>query len=671
MVALRVVGFSGVVPRRGARLLDNNQAQIAVNCRLTSGYFGPLKQPSRVVSTGIAGIQSIFRMTDGTNDFWLSWNVDVDAVKGPIAGDTTYRTYYSGDGEPRVTNISLAISSGPFPGAFFVLGVFPPDSAPFLAAAGGASSTTVSRAFAYTFVTPFGEESQPSPASVVVTAKIDDTWTVGSMEVAPLNSMAITAASWVGGIATITVASTFGLRIGEQINVTGMNPAGFNATKAAITALTSTTVSYALGANPGAFVAGGTLARVAPHNTTGMTKNIYWTETLASGTVFRLVKNVPVATASTTITNATTISTADMVSQEWVMPPTDMKGMILMPNGIMCGFHGNELLFSPAFIPYAYPIPFRLTTDYDIVGMGVSGSTLVVGTKGFPYVISGIDPSSMAMEKVEKPWPAQSKRSFVSTEEGVGFAVPQGLAVIGSSGRGIFTKDLYSLEEWQLLNPSTIYAAHYAGRYVFSHDLGGVREVVIIDKGEFAAEVTANSNSSVMWGDQTTGKLYAVIQDTIYQWDADPGQVLSADWMSKEFVFPKPINLGAAKVDSVFTMTAAQVAAAQAAVAAAAAVAQALISSLRTKGSANGVSLNALSLNGSALALPPPIAWNSLTFQLYANNGQLMFSRALTDGKAFRLPSGYKSDNAAFRLSGNVTVKAIVAAETMSDLALA
>jgi hypothetical protein len=669
MVALRVVGFSGVVPRRGARLLSDNQAQVSVNCRLTSGYFGPLKQPARVVSPGVAGIKSIFRMTDGVNDFWLSWNVDVDAAKGPIAGDTTFRTYYSGDGEPRVTNLSLATSAGPFPGAFFVLGVYPPADAPSVSSSGGVSSTTVSRAFAYTFVTPFGEESQPSPASAVVTAKIDDTWTVGSMDVAPLNSMAVTNASWSTGVATLTVASTFGLRVGEQINVTAMNPSGFNVSKAALTAVTATQVSYALASNPGAFVAGGTLARVAPHNTSGMTKNIYWTETLASGTVFRLVKNVTVATVSTTVPNGSTISTADMVSQAWVMPPTDMKGMILMPNGIMCGFHQNELLFSPNFIPYAFPLTFRLTTDYDIVGLGVSGSTLVVGTKGKPYVVTGIDPSSMTMETVEKPWPCQAKHSFISSEEGVAFATPMGLAVIGSGGRDIVTRDLYTLEEWQQLNLSTINAAQYAGRYVFAHDivLGQQREVISIDKGEFAAEITANSNAQIMYSDPSTGFLYVVLNDTIYQWDADPGNVMTADWMSKEFVFPKPINLGAAKVDSVFTMSQAQIAAAQAAAAAAAAAAQALITALKTKGSSNGTSLNGLAVNGSSLSLPPPLTWNSLTFQLYADGVQV-FSKTLTDNKAFHLPAGYKKDNVAFRLNGNITVKAIVAAESMKEL---
>jgi hypothetical protein len=84
----------------------------------------------------------------------------------------------------------------------------------------------------------------------------------------PPNSFNVTGAAWAGAVATLNAASTFGLRVGEEINVTGMNPAGYNAAGAVITAIVpNVSVSYALAVNPGAFVAGGQIARAAPHNT--------------------------------------------------------------------------------------------------------------------------------------------------------------------------------------------------------------------------------------------------------------------------------------------------------------------------------------------------------------------------------------------------------------------
>jgi hypothetical protein len=196
---------------------------------------------------------------------------------------------------------------------------------------------------------------------------------------------------------------------------------------------------------------------------------------------------------------------------------------------------------------------------------------------------------------------------------------------------------------------------------------GTLRQIFILDKSEFATEVMANANVTILYGDIPTGRLYAVIDDQISEWDADPGVRMTADWLSREMVFPKPINLAAAKVDADFTMTADEIAAAQAASDAQEAVNAALIAALATKGSVNAYSVNGSSVNGSSVLALPPVNWDSLTFQLYVD-GQLKFSKTLTDSEAFRLPAGYKADNAACRVSGNIIVKSIAAAETMKGL---
>lgn len=670
MPAFRITGFAGIVPRRGARMLEANQAQVAVNCRLTSGYIAPLRDALFTAAPSLNGIRSIFKMRIGGTDFWLAWESDVDAVKGPIAGDDTYRTYYTGDREPRVTDLSLATSAPPFPGAFYVLGVYPPENAPGVAHGGGAGSA-VSRAFLYTFVTQWGEESAPSPASAVTVGKVDGTWTISGMDTAPLNSVAITNASWAGGNATVTVSpSTFGLRVGEEIEVSGMNPPGYNTTGSVIVALTPTTVTYAVESNPGAFVAGGTLARSAPHNTTNMVKRIYWTETTASGTTFQFVKEVPVATTSTTVAGDAD-SGEELPSTDWPMPPTNMIGLVLHPCGSLVGISGNVICFSEPYKPYAWPDAFKITLDYDGVGLGVFGQSILAATQAQPYVIQGTDPESMIPTKVEQPWPCLSKRGIVSFGYGVMYPAPQGLVLVAIGDAQIITKDLYTQEEWTQIAPSTFAAGQYAGRYVASYTTDGIsRQIVIIDKSEFASVVQANKDVSALYGDPTTGNLYVVLGGSIYQWDADPGVKLVSDWLSREFVFPDAINLGAAKVDADFGMTAEEAAAAQAAADAIEAANAALIAADLTHGSVNGFSINGLSVNGSGIESLPPTTWDSMTFQLYVD-GAVKFSKTITDSKPFRLPAGYKADNAAFRVSGNITVKAITVAESMRELATA
>ena len=76
---------------------------------------------------------------------------------------------------------------------------------------------------------------------------------------AVLYSYTVTGASWSAGTATLQMASTTGLNVGQTINVSGITPSGYNAASVAITALTGTSISYAVAADPGAWSSGGTI----------------------------------------------------------------------------------------------------------------------------------------------------------------------------------------------------------------------------------------------------------------------------------------------------------------------------------------------------------------------------------------------------------------------------
>lgn len=144
---ITITNFSGVVPKQSPLLLENNQAQVANNSRLWTGTLEPFMAPS-TTKTGLAGTRTtIYRFgqdTPGDTDYWFSWDDHVYVVKGPIAGDTTERTYFSGDDYPRVTNNELALSSQPYPGASYKLGVPAPSSAPSGTVNGPANIKTVS-----------------------------------------------------------------------------------------------------------------------------------------------------------------------------------------------------------------------------------------------------------------------------------------------------------------------------------------------------------------------------------------------------------------------------------------------------------------------------------------------------------------------------------------------
>lgn len=173
MSALKIAKFLGEAPKLSGELLPDTVAQYAFNTKLYSGDLIPYRIPEVVSSLEKTGpILSIYPMTSSGVKFWLHWTTDVDVAKGPIASDTSQRIYYTGDSEPRVTNFTLATSGGgaSYPISYYTLGLPAPTATPSAALGGGGAGTALARAYVFTWMTAWGEESQPSPVSNTVNA---------------------------------------------------------------------------------------------------------------------------------------------------------------------------------------------------------------------------------------------------------------------------------------------------------------------------------------------------------------------------------------------------------------------------------------------------------------------------------------------------------------------
>ncbi|SHL43100.1 hypothetical protein SAMN05216428_102385 [Nitrosospira sp. Nsp11] len=676
MAAFRIAGFSGLVPRLAKQLLSPNQAQVATNCILTSGDLRPRNGPLLIASPVIANdIKSMFRMEKDGNEKWLAWDKDVDVARSPIAANTERRFYYTGDGEPRVSDYDTATAGiGPYPSGCFVLGVTPPITKPSVSASGG-TGADVTRAYVYTFVTPWGEESAPSPASTLATGKESGaTWALSGMDVAPPNSGTVTGAvkdTPSAGYVEITLDKVYGLRAGETVTfsgVTGMTDLNGAFTLNNVDSVTkkvrvilSTTQTYS---------SGGTWTRQAPHNTNGMNKRIYRTLTTSSGTEYHYVVTIAAITAtySDTASDETVALGEVLPSTTWLMPPADLKGIVILANGIAAGFTGNEVCFSEPFKPYAWPTAYRQTYDQDIVAIGVTGTTLVGMTKGNPFSITGVDPVTMGggMEKLGVAWPCMAKRGMASFAFGVGYPAPQGLVIAGIN-TDIVTKDLFTQKEWAELNPNTFIAASADNRYYCGYTVDDSSLMFVIDKAESASFIKVNQKITAIWADPWTGKLYVAADKKIYQWEGDVGTKLAYEWKSKKFITAPPINYGAAKIDADFDMTEAESASSGASFEASIAANQALIDGRLMDDGLADAELGERELCGDAMESTPSLVIDSLQFQLWAD-GVLKFTKQVTNTRAFRLPGGYKADNVEVVLSGNVKVTGVVLAETMDGL---
>ena len=149
-----------------------------------------------------------------------------------------------------------------------------------------------------------------------------------------------------------------------------------------------------------------------------------------------------------------------------------LRGLVGMPNGIMAGFFDNTVAFCEPFIPYAWPVEYQITTEYPIVGLGVFGQTLFVGTTGNPYFISGADSANMSAQKLDARQACASARSIVAVQGGVLYASPDGLCVADPNGVQVVTGGMFTREDWQKLNPASMFAAGHESIYYLWHQGG-------------------------------------------------------------------------------------------------------------------------------------------------------------------------------------------------------
>jgi hypothetical protein len=189
MTTLKIENFAGIAPRWSNRLLPNNGAVAAENCKLLSGECRGLRETQLIYDFGNANIARAYRLpaTVGAPlplsgaDNWVGFTVaNVDFVRTPVLEDAYERYYWTGDttafsGAPQYNTRARIDSST----ASFVLGIPAPVGAPAIAPASGGTPET--RSYIYTFVSAYGEEGAPSPATVASGNSVG-TWSITGMD---------------------------------------------------------------------------------------------------------------------------------------------------------------------------------------------------------------------------------------------------------------------------------------------------------------------------------------------------------------------------------------------------------------------------------------------------------------------------------------------------------
>ncbi|ENC9731742.1 TPA: hypothetical protein SLO27_000653 [Citrobacter freundii] len=164
----------GEIPRDADGLLPQSNSTYAENCHFDCGVITPLTAD---IDASIAFTFTPLVVFHYFDDYWFAWDHDVDVIRSPIAQDPYNRIYYT-DGEyPKLTSADIALVGDNLPSAYYRLGVPAPETAIGISAVTPPNdddgnpvidddpTNDETRYYCETYVTAYGEEGPPGPAS--------------------------------------------------------------------------------------------------------------------------------------------------------------------------------------------------------------------------------------------------------------------------------------------------------------------------------------------------------------------------------------------------------------------------------------------------------------------------------------------------------------------------
>lgn len=470
--------FSGTAPGVAPRLLAEQFGQVAENVDFESGRLVAITEDSDAYTLQNGSRRSIYYYRDTT---WLEWSEDgVSVVPGPIPGDTTDRLYFTGDDYPRMGTVSTLVSgSSGYPVNSFRLGVPAPSGAPTVAITGTADDTLTPNDVSYVYTFVTAFGEEGPPSAPSTIIQLDDTQTT-----------------------TLTLP-------------TAHQPSG----------------NYNFGS--------------------GALKRIYRSNTGSTNTQFQFVGEVAyTATSFDDLLDADELGEV-LPSATWIGPPDDdtslypdgpLKGLISLAQGTMAGFTGKRFCLSEPFLPHAWPIQYRITTEEDIVAIASTANGVAALTDGQPYFITGTEPSAMTAVRIDLAQACVNVNSVVDMGDYVLYAGPDGLCAVESATGSVLTTGLISVKQWNDdYYPTTIRAFRHEGTYVAFHASGGW---VFDPRAEENALSTLTVSSEVRGGymNPKDGELYIIVGNKIKKYRGSSTSK-TAIFKSKKYVTPAPVSM--------------------------------------------------------------------------------------------------------------------------------
>ena len=583
--------FRGMVPKVDEKRLAPDNASYCRNVKFYSGRLEGFTKPKYVrsidwpggVAESYTGMNTYFAyapedasgadaLEKAKNYKFLRWSGgsrDVDAVRGPVPSDDRYRTYYTGDGPPKMTyatevgtSNALALSGTDelaYPGGSRRLGVPTPENAVEIEDVPVIPADTLekdieTRAYAVSLVTELSEEGPLSPPSADVrTVRIP----TGVSE-------------WAGFTAYV---------VGDVVRVGDEYPDDYYICTAAHDSVLG---DFERGApdQPAAinWRPYGVLIQIdtshPDHTPNALDRVRIYRQATGdqTGASYLYVDEVDYAAGATIefIDGKLTSELGEAnPSLLWQRPPEDMHSLTEMANGFLVGASKNQVCVSEPNLPHAWNSLLRLNLTHDIVGIGAFATTAVVLTRDDAHMVTGTAPGSLSAVSARIRQGCVSKRGIVSVgHEGVIYPSPDGLFHISANGVAPLTAEFFERLQWQGRKPEKIVAAYRERMYhaFYSSDEVGAKHFIFDPALQNGSGMTILSEAALsgiegkldgVYNDPLTDNLFIFTSNEdgvhihLFDADEDDDEGVEYRWESKVFDLQRVIGFRCMRADVV------------------------------------------------------------------------------------------------------------------------
>ncbi len=579
MAVLQIKSFGGISPKVPPRYLQDSQAQAATNSVVFSGALTPLQDVGAAVTTLTKSgtPKTIYRFgqdTPSDSEYWFHWTTDVNVCRGQISGDTSEWTFFTGDGAPKATYSSIALSGSNYPAVSRPLGLPNPDLALAVTAnavtgTGHPATVTLTAGHIAMLTTTYGLQGSiggnvdADYVTVTLTSPITSTSVATAVNALP-NVSAVESA----GAVVITTDAT-----GESANLyvrfrtltnasyTVFSDRGYSDAPSSVETRVYawTWVNKESGyefesgpspaSNPIEVYGSQTVSLTGRASVPSGYVVTHWRLYRSVSGTYLFVNELPISQTTYTDNVLAESLGEEMPSMTWSPPPAALQGLTNLPNGVMAGFVGRDVYFCDPYHPHAWPENYVQSLDYPVVGLGRMDTTLAVLTTGTPYFLQGSHPDSIVVVKSDLEQSCSSKRSIVSTNGVVMYSSPDGLVMLSPGGSKLVTEQFFTRAQWQeYFGPESIIGYSHDMKYVGFYNNGTTSGGFIFDptSGQF---VMHDIYATAGYSDLRRDKLFLAFSDrSVKPWLA--GGNKSYVWKSKRFTLPRVTGFSCAQLEA-------------------------------------------------------------------------------------------------------------------------